>query len=182
MSQSSLARWSVGIAALVFGLVTNAASLSEAREFRFQPDPEESGVASPSDIRPAQSRSVGPALIQKAPQQQIQSYKQVQVPVQAPIQKGNCCVPSCIRYFEHGRARRCCGPTYQTTLTYCDPCSDCMVCIPVCIPVCCDEPAQIVERHGAFGRSVVVFRWCCGYMVKVVTDRCGDVAVHQYTR
>jgi hypothetical protein len=99
MSQSSLARWSVGIAALILGLVTNAASLSEAREFRFQPDPEEPGVASPSDIRPAQSRSAPPAVIQKAPQQQIQSYKQVQVPVQAPIQKGNCCVPSCIRYF-----------------------------------------------------------------------------------
>lgn len=181
MSQPLMARWSAGFAALLLGLTVSVADTSSARELRFQPEPEEAGVASPSDIRPDQSRTA-PSLIQKSSPVQIQSYRQVQVPVQAPIQKGSCCVPSCIRYFEHGRARRCCGPTYQTTLTYCDPCSDCLVCIPVCVPVCCDEPAKIVERHGALGRSVVVFRWCCGYMVKVVTDRCGDVAVHQYTR
>jgi hypothetical protein len=29
---------------------------------------------------------------------------------------------------------------------------------------------------------VVTYEWCCGYKVRVVFDRCGDITVHSYGR
>lgn len=153
------------------------AEQAQARVVRRQPEPEDRGVASPSDIvpvRPLQKHVQSPA---QAP---LMAYKQA--PVQGPIQKGEGCAPACVKYFHHGRHRCGCCETYETVLSYCDPCSGCVVNVPVCVPACLQGTPTICDRVGILGRSVVVFQWCGGYKVKVITDRCGDLAVHTYSR
>ncbi|MFO0867377.1 MAG: hypothetical protein U0935_00385 [Pirellulales bacterium] len=175
MSKQRVAIWAGWVA---FSFVLTLASGLQARDLR-QPEPNES-VASPSDVvpgRPSPRQTQAPT---QSPQQSPAAWQQS--PSQAPVQKGAVCVPPCIRYIEHGHARRCCGERYETVLTYCDPCTGCQVNIPICLPTCCNGPLASCERVGALGRSVIVYRWCCGFAVKIITDRCGDVTVHIFNR
>jgi hypothetical protein len=93
-----------------------------------------------------------------------------------------CQTPRCIDYRHH-RARRCrfdpCHTT-QVVLQVPDYCCCCLVEVPVCVPACCTEAPSICSHKGLFGRDVVEYSWCCGYSIKVVFDRCGDVTVHYY--
>ncbi|MEK6250139.1 MAG: hypothetical protein N2C12_18285 [Planctomycetales bacterium] len=93
-----------------------------------------------------------------------------------------CCYNPCIIYKARGRCRRsCCGcaPPVQTTLTVADPCCcKCAVDIPVCVPACCKgAPSCVTSRCGMLCKGVVTYKWCCGYTVKVVFKKCGDVVV-----
>jgi hypothetical protein len=54
--------------------------------------------------------------------------------------------------------------------------------IPVCVPCCCTDVPKVSAHCGLFGRGIAVYEWCCGYKVKVVFDKCGDVVVHSYGR
>jgi hypothetical protein len=61
-----------------------------------------------------------------------------------------------------------------------DPCCCCYVEVPVCLPACCEAVPTVCSRHGLFGRRIVDYSWCCGYRIKIVFRRCGDLTVHCY--
>ena len=135
---------------------------------------------------------VAPAPIQKmygaAPSQKLPMPA---APVQkyGPAQKvavSSCCCPhySGISYHRHRLLRkRCCAchPPVQTVLAVQDPryCC-CGVEIPVCISACCTGAPQVQSHVGLLGCGYVTYRWCCGYTVKVVFRRRGDIVVHTY--
>ncbi|MDX1947998.1 MAG: hypothetical protein SFU86_21545 [Pirellulaceae bacterium] len=105
----------------------------------------------------------------------------VQSPVQSPVQVGKvACEPPCITYKSHRHCKFDGCDTYQLVLSVCDPCTGCVVAVPVCVPACCTDSPTVCSHRGIFGRHVVEYRWCCGYEVKVVFDRCGDLTVHTY--
>jgi hypothetical protein len=62
-----------------------------------------------------------------------------------------------------------------------DPCVyGCYVQVPVCLPVCCTGEPDVDCKRGLLGRDIVEYEWCCGYRVKIVFDRRGDVTVHTF--
>jgi hypothetical protein len=61
-----------------------------------------------------------------------------------------------------------------------DPCACCLVEVPVCIPACCTTAPKVCCYKGFLHRQVVEYSWDCGFCLKVVFDRCGDVTVHYY--
>lgn len=99
--------------------------------------------------------------------------------VAAPVAK--CACQPCITYKHHilgCRKFRCCDMD-KVVLQVTDPCCCCYFDVPVCVPCCCAKEApSVCCRKGILGRTVVEYSWCCGYHVKVVIDRCGDVVVH----
>jgi hypothetical protein len=90
---------------------------------------------------------------------------------------GICC-ERCIDYRHHHPRREPCGPRYEQCLLVKDVCACCYVKVPVCIPVCCVGEPEICCHGGILGRQVVEYAWCCGYRIKIVIDRKGDVVVH----
>lgn len=88
-----------------------------------------------------------------------------------------------ISYRDHGPQRlKCCG-TITVHLSIQDPCKGCLYDVPVCLPECCSEPPRVVvERAGAHGRVTGTYVWCCGYKVKIILDRCGEITVHTIGR
>ena len=128
------------------------------------------------------SDQVGP--VQRGP---VQRGPVQRGPVQngSPVQKGDTYCTK-ISYHHHCSLRKtcCCScSTIQQILSVEDPCC-CgkTIEIPVCLPDCCDDCPKVVGNCGPLGRGVTMFRWCCGYKVKVIVDRCGDIAVHSYGR
>lgn len=61
-----------------------------------------------------------------------------------------------------------------------DPCACCLVEVPVCIPACCTTSPTVCNYKGFLRRQVVEYSWACGFKLKVVFDRCGDITVHYY--
>jgi len=96
-----------------------------------------------------------------------------------------CCEKPCIVYRHHGRCRRACctcAPPVKTVLLVKNPadCRECYVEVPVCIPACCTQPPCVDGRCGLFGRGVVDYDYCCGFRIRVIFRRCGDVVVHYF--
>ena len=98
-----------------------------------------------------------------------------------------CCDEPCIRYHHHCTIRKtckcceCCEPI-QAVLAVTDPCCcDNSAEIPVCLPGCCEGEPTVCESV-CLGRGVVEYEWCCGFRVKVVFQKRGDIAVHTYGR
>lgn len=92
------------------------------------------------------------------------------------------CCPRDICYRHH-KGCGCFDPckTTQIILQVKDPCACCVVEVPVCVPVCCAAKAPTVCCHKGFlRREVVEYSWDCGFCLKVVFDRCGDITVHYY--
>ena len=99
-------------------------------------------------------------------------------------EKAACCPEPCITYRQRGRCRKvCCGcdPPIKTTLKVNDPCC-CKTCydIPICLPACCKGEPCVKDRCGTLCKGVVVYKWCCGFKVKVVIKKCGDIVVTSY--
>lgn len=98
----------------------------------------------------------------------------------------SCCPPPCITYKHHCTLKKtCCGccEPIKVMLTVKDPCCcDKYVEIPICLPGCCKGEPSVCGKCGVLGRGVVTYDWCCGYKVRVVFDKCGDVTVHSYGR
>jgi hypothetical protein len=70
------------------------------------------------------------------------------------------------KHPRHGKYSKC--DTAPVTLLIKDPCTCCLVEVPICIPCCCvDVPPQICWSSGAFGRDVVTYSWGCGYDVRI---------------
>jgi hypothetical protein len=96
----------------------------------------------------------------------------------------SCCAPKI--EFKHHRpckdwCKCCCLPPVETVLLVKDPC-DCekYVEIPVCLPGCCTDEPECKSRCGILCKGVVRYKWCCGYHIRVVFDKCGDITVHTY--
>jgi hypothetical protein len=162
MRQSSKMTWMLAAAvALVYGSWNSTA---EAKLFGRRADAQPAGekVVSPSD--------------------------QVLATEGAVISSGSpsCCPERCIKYRHHCTLRKtCCScdPPVQTILAVQDPCCcKCMIEIPICLPGCCEGSPKVCDRQGLLGRGIVTYEWCCGYKVKIVFDRCGDIVVHSYGR
>ena len=146
---------------LSLAVVSTAEAKLFARSAAAQPGPEK--VASPSD--------------QPVPADKVVGVKSA---------CGDCCQDRCIKYRHHCTLRkvcRGCDAPVKTILAVQDPCCcKCVVEIPICLPACCEGTPKVCERDGLLCRNVVVYEWCCGYRVRVVFDRCGDVVVHSYGR
>ena len=97
----------------------------------------------------------------------------------------DCCPAPCISYHHHRTLRRtccgCCDPI-NAILEVTDPVCCTTVEVPVCLPGCCDGVPTVCPGRGLLGRGVVEYQWCCGYRVKVVFKKCGDIVVHSYGR
>lgn len=90
-----------------------------------------------------------------------------------------CCYNPCIKYVDACRAKRCsdCGPKIETVLLVKDPCTCCLVQVPVCIPACCCGEPCVDARIGLLGTGKVFFKWDCGYELKVAFAKTGDIKV-----
>ncbi|QDU95569.1 hypothetical protein Pla8534_33850 [Lignipirellula cremea] len=92
-----------------------------------------------------------------------------------------------IRYAHHPTLFKTRSPEHvpplETVLLVEDPCQPgCMVAVPVCLPGCClDEPITH-SAVGLLGRGFVTYRYSCGYRLKLIFDRDGDVVVHSFGR
>jgi hypothetical protein len=49
--------------------------------------------------------------------------------------------------------------------------------VPICLPACCTGEPSVCAGTGFLCRDVVDYEWCCGFRVKVVFRRCGDLLV-----
>lgn len=90
----------------------------------------------------------------------------------------------CIRYHYHPLHRKvcrdCCKPPFKAVVTVEDKCCGCLIEVPICVPACCEDAPKVSTHCGVFGRQVTEYCWCCGYRVKIVMDRCGDLHVHYF--
>lgn len=97
--------------------------------------------------------------------------------------KGTAIRQPCITYREHGPQRKKSCGTVTVMLGIQDPCNGCVYEVPVCMPeCCCSEPRVVVEKGVPSGRAIGVYVWNCGYKVKIILDRCGDITVHTFGR
>ena len=82
----------------------------------------------------------------------------------------------------HLRGPKCksCLPPIQMVLQVKDPCTCCLVDVPVCVPACCSDVPDVSCRRGLLGRTIVSYQWCCGFHLNVVFDRFGCVTVHYF--
>lgn len=145
-----------------------------------------------SNVPAAQAKTLA-AKVNNAPTlgEQVASPSDTLVPIPVPasspsvVEAYPVCKDRCIKYHHHGRLRKiCCGcdEPIKMVLAVKDPCCCCTVDVEVCLPGCCKEAPSVCSHPGIFGRQIVEYTWCCGYRVKVIFDRCGDVAVHSYAR
>ncbi|MFI4875154.1 MAG: hypothetical protein ACIALR_07445 [Blastopirellula sp. JB062] len=96
-----------------------------------------------------------------------------------------CCEVPCIKYRDHRKlfARRNCGtcaPPVKMVLLVEKPCTDCAFEVPVCVPACCEGVPTVCSRSGILGRQIVEYEWCCGFRIRMVFKRHGDLVVHSY--
>ncbi|QDU29713.1 hypothetical protein ETAA8_48280 [Anatilimnocola aggregata] len=91
-----------------------------------------------------------------------------------------CCPPNIC--YRHHKGCVCFDPckTVELILHVKDPCTCCLVEVPVCMPVCCTGDPTVCCYTGFLRRPVVEYSWACGFQLKVVFDRRGDITVHYY--
>ena len=102
----------------------------------------------------------------------------------APACEKPACPAPCITYRYRGRRNVCCGcPTpLNTVLQVKNPCTCCVVDVPVCLPGCCNSAPTVCCHRGLFGREIVDYDYCCGFRVRVALTRCGDINVSYIAR
>ncbi len=94
-----------------------------------------------------------------------------------------CCPDPCIVYRHCGPKLCCtCDPPKEVVLQVEDPCTGCMVDVPICMPACCEGAPEVCHGTGLFCRDVVTYDWCCGFSVKVVFRKRGDLLVTTWGR
>lgn len=149
-------------------------STAEARNLRRLQTEE---LAPPEDLAAPPQRVLRQSS-QKTPFQAAQKYQPAQ---KGAYHKGH--VATCVRYVQHRPLKKTCcgcGTSYHTTLPVYDPSTCCMIDVPVCLPSCCQEAPTASGRNGLLGRGITTFNWCCGYKVRIVATKHGDVTVHYY--
>ena len=90
-----------------------------------------------------------------------------------------CCYNPCIKYVDATRCCKCCdeGAKIQAVLQVKDPCTCCLVDVPVCIPACCTGEPCIDSKCGALGNGKIFYTWPSGYELKVVLNKRGNITV-----
>ena len=90
-----------------------------------------------------------------------------------------CSYSPCIKYVETRRYLRCfeCSPKAEMVLQVMDPCTCCLVDVPVCIPACCVGAPCVDSKVGRLGNGKIFYTWDCGFEIKVVVTKRGDIAV-----
>ncbi len=90
-----------------------------------------------------------------------------------------CCYDPCISYNYRGCRKACCGcdPPVKAVLKVKDPSNCCYIDVPVCLPACVKGEPCVTSRCGLFGRGVVEYNWGCGFKIRMVITKCGDVRV-----
>lgn len=86
----------------------------------------------------------------------------------------------CYKRHILGPKCKCCLPPVNVVLQVKEPCGCCLIDVPVCIPACCTGAPEVHCRRGVFGRHVVTYDWCCGYHLKIVMTKHGDLIVHYF--
>jgi hypothetical protein len=103
---------------------------------------------------------------------------------EAAADESACDAKPCIIYRQRRCCRKvCCGcdPPQKTSLKVADPCCcKSSYDIPICLPACCKGDPCVTSRCGICCKGVVVYKWCCGYKVKIVIKKCGDIVVISY--
>jgi hypothetical protein len=61
-----------------------------------------------------------------------------------------------------------------------DPCTCCLVEVPTCIPACCTAAPTVCYHKGFLHRQVVEYSWACGFKIKMIFGKHGNVAVHYF--
>lgn len=61
-----------------------------------------------------------------------------------------------------------------------DPCTCCLVEVPVCIPACCTTAPTVCCHKGFLHRQVVEYSWSCGFKLKVIFNKHGSAVVHYF--
>lgn len=88
----------------------------------------------------------------------------------------DCCDPCC----QDTCCTPCPPPPVDVTLCVVDPCTCCAQEVCVTVPACCaDETPCVADcRPGAFGRTILTYRWAsCDYCVDVVLTKHGRAIV-----
>lgn len=90
-----------------------------------------------------------------------------------------CCYQPCIKYIDKTRCCDCCGDAVkiETVLQVKDPCTCCLVDVPVCLPACCAGAPCVDSKCGVLGNGKYFFTWPSGYEVKVVVNKRGVITV-----
>jgi hypothetical protein len=157
------------IAVLALVALPNLASAQVLRSAQTEEFLLNAPIESPSDAKVLPHESIPDASLDRA------------VPAPAPA---ICCPQRCVTYKHHGRCKRdcrSCVPSYELVLGVKDPCvCGCIVPITLCVPGCCTDVPSMTCHRGLLGRQIVEYRWCCGYKLKVIFDRRGDVTVHTF--
>jgi len=108
------------------------------------------------------------------------------------------CGKRCLKYRHHKRHKKICKecgrrrckkdckekckpakPPIKVILAVVDPCCCCKIEVPVCLPACCKGAPTKKCSKGLLG-STTTYKWCCGYKVRIVVKKCGDLVVHSY--
>ncbi len=119
----------------------------------------------------------------KREQAKLASLKTAKLEADCCAPEPDCCPDPCIVY-RHCGPKLCCGcdPPKEITLKVTDPCTGCIVEVPVCVPACCEGEPDVCCGTGLFCRDVVDYEWCCGFRVKVVFRKRGDLLVKTWGR
>lgn len=135
---------------------------AEARLFKFQPPAPGPLVPVPMDAPDAPPVVVQPAIITPA--------------IVAPTFSMG--PAPCIKYRHAGlRKVKSCTPPISTVLCVKDPCTRCLVSVPVCLPGCCCDEPTVTSRPTLLANGTVTYEWCCGVSVAVRFQRDGEILV-----
>jgi hypothetical protein len=88
------------------------------------------------------------------------------------------CCDRAITYRHHHPRTEPCGARHEAVLLVKDPCTCCLIQVPVCLPCCATGEPTVCCHKGILGRDVCEYTWCGGYRVRVVINRDGCVVVH----
>ena len=98
--------------------------------------------------------------------------------------QADCCGPicsyqPCIKYVDKTHCCNCCSDAVkiETVLQVKDPCTCCLVDVPVCLPACCSGAPCVDTKCGALDNSKTFYTWPSGYEVKVVANKRGVITV-----
>jgi hypothetical protein len=119
--------------------------------------------------------------IAKRERVQLASFRAAKLEADCCVPKQACCPDPCIVYRNCG-PKLCCGcdPPKEIVLQVKDPCTGCVVNVPICLPACCKGEPKVCYGSGLLCRDVVSYDWCCGFNVKIVFRKRGDLLVRTW--
>lgn len=103
----------------------------------------------------------------ESPSDQKPAPAPMPAPAPAVVVHAPSCAPVCMP----------CPPKMNVVLQVKDPCTCCLVEVPVCIPACCTGNPSVCCHRGFLGRQIVTYSWSCGISVDIIFKRNGCYVV-----